>query len=85
MSEGSAWQGNWLVRLRERIRERGYDSVTAFAEARPTTSWPTWPMSSGRTSPGADLQGAGRRSGAESQDDALGAGNARARAFGVPP
>ena len=38
MSELSAWQGNWLVRLRERVRDRGYDSVTAFAEARPTAS-----------------------------------------------
>lgn len=35
MSEGSAWQGNWRVRLYERVRERGYDSLTAFAEARP--------------------------------------------------
>lgn len=38
MSEGGAWGGNWLVRLRERVRDRGYDSVTAFAEARPTAS-----------------------------------------------
>ncbi|HEX8699969.1 MAG TPA: NUDIX hydrolase [Myxococcaceae bacterium] len=36
MSEGSAWQGNWRVRLYERIRERGYNSLTSFAEARPT-------------------------------------------------
>jgi hypothetical protein len=36
MSEGSAWQGNWRVRLYERVRERGYDSLTAFAEAHPT-------------------------------------------------
>lgn len=36
--EGAAWRGNWLVRLRERVRDRGYDSVTAFAEARPTIS-----------------------------------------------
>jgi len=36
MSQGSAWQGNWRVRLYERIRERGYDSLTSFAEARPT-------------------------------------------------
>jgi len=35
MSEGGAWQGNWRVRLYERVRERGYDSLTAFAEARP--------------------------------------------------
>jgi hypothetical protein len=35
MNEGRSWQGNWKVRLYERIRERGYDSLTAFAEARP--------------------------------------------------
>jgi hypothetical protein len=35
MSEGHAWEGNWKVRLYERVRERGYDSLTAFAEARP--------------------------------------------------
>lgn len=35
MSEDRSWQGNWRVRLYERIRERGYDSLTAFAEARP--------------------------------------------------
>jgi hypothetical protein len=35
MTDGRSWQGNWKVRLYERVRERGYDSVTAFAEARP--------------------------------------------------
>jgi hypothetical protein len=35
MSGGRAWQGNVKARLYERIRERGYDSLTAFAEARP--------------------------------------------------
>ncbi len=35
MSEGHAWQGNWKVRLYERVRERGFDSLTAFAESRP--------------------------------------------------
>jgi hypothetical protein len=35
MTEGRAWQGNWRARLYERVRERGYDSLTAFAEARP--------------------------------------------------
>src|SRR5687767_917240 len=35
MTEGRAWQGNWKARLYERVRERGYDSLTAFAEARP--------------------------------------------------
>ncbi|WP_224241469.1 NUDIX hydrolase [Hyalangium gracile] len=38
MNKGSAWQGNWVVRLYERVRERGYSSVTAFADARPTAS-----------------------------------------------
>src|SRR5512140_120528 len=38
MREGGAWQGNWLVRVHERGRDRGYSSVTAFAEARPTAS-----------------------------------------------
>ena len=35
MSGGQAWQGNVKVRLYERVRERGYASLTAFAEARP--------------------------------------------------
>ncbi|WP_257460648.1 NUDIX hydrolase [Archangium lipolyticum] len=38
MSDGDAWEGNWRVRLYERVRERGYSSLTAFAEARPTAS-----------------------------------------------
>jgi len=38
MSEGRSWKGNWRVRLYERVRERGYDSLTAFANARPTAS-----------------------------------------------
>ncbi|ATB41640.1 NUDIX hydrolase [Cystobacter fuscus] len=38
MSDGHAWDGNWRVRLYERVRERGYSSLTAFAEARPTAS-----------------------------------------------
>lgn len=38
MSEGSAWRGHWKVRLHERIRERGYSSLTALAEVRPTAS-----------------------------------------------
>jgi hypothetical protein len=36
MNEDRSWQGNWPVRLRERARERGYTSLTAFAEAHPT-------------------------------------------------
>lgn len=38
MTDGRSWQGNWKARLYERVRERGYDSLTAFAEARPTAS-----------------------------------------------
>ena len=38
MSDGHAWEGSWRVRLYERVRERGYDSLTAFANARPTAS-----------------------------------------------
>lgn len=37
MTDGRSWQGNWRVRLYERGRERGYESLTAFAEARPAT------------------------------------------------
>jgi hypothetical protein len=36
MKERHSWEGNWKVRLYERVREHGYDSLTAFAEARPT-------------------------------------------------
>jgi len=35
MNEDRSWQGHWKLRLYERVRERGYDSLTAFAEARP--------------------------------------------------
>lgn len=35
MSDGRAWQGDVKARLYERVRERGYDSLTAFAESRP--------------------------------------------------
>lgn len=35
MTDGRSWEGNWRVRLYERVRERGFDSLTAFAEARP--------------------------------------------------
>ncbi|CAM3394195.1 NUDIX hydrolase [Corallococcus sp. ZKHCc1 1396] len=38
MTDGRSWQGNWKARLYERVRERGYDSLIAFAEARPTAS-----------------------------------------------
>ncbi|WP_309894707.1 NUDIX hydrolase [Archangium sp.] len=36
MKEGHSWEGNWKGRLYARVREHGYDSLTAFAEARPT-------------------------------------------------
>ena len=38
MSGDRSWEGNWKARIYERVRERGYDSLTAFAEARPTAS-----------------------------------------------
>ncbi|WP_236068586.1 NUDIX hydrolase [Citreicoccus inhibens] len=38
MNEGRSWRGNWPARLYERVRDFGYDSLTAFAEARPTAS-----------------------------------------------
>src|SRR5690606_11139571 len=38
MNEDRSWAGNWKVRMYERVRERGYESLTAFAEARPTAS-----------------------------------------------
>src|SRR5262249_37345036 len=36
MTEGRSWRGNWVARLYQRVRERGYTSLTAFAEAQPT-------------------------------------------------
>ncbi|MFP2931697.1 NUDIX hydrolase [Pyxidicoccus sp. 3LG] len=38
MTAQHPWDGNWKARLYERVRERGYNSLTAFAEARPTAS-----------------------------------------------
>ncbi|RKG90614.1 NUDIX hydrolase [Corallococcus sp. CA053C] len=38
MTARNPWDCNWKVRLYERVRERGYDSLTAFAEAHPTAS-----------------------------------------------
>lgn len=35
MTVGHPWEGNWKARMYERVRERGYDSLTAFANARP--------------------------------------------------
>lgn len=36
MSGEHSWQGNWPGRLYERVRERGFTSLTAFAETHPT-------------------------------------------------
>jgi hypothetical protein len=36
MSEGRSWQGNWAARLYEQARQRGFGSLTAFADAHPT-------------------------------------------------
>lgn len=38
MTVGHPWDGNWKARLYERVRERGHDSLTAFAETHPTAS-----------------------------------------------
>jgi hypothetical protein len=38
MNEDHSWDGQWKARLYERVRARGYTSLTAFAEARPTAS-----------------------------------------------
>ncbi|RYZ43380.1 MAG: NUDIX hydrolase [Myxococcaceae bacterium] len=38
MTDGRSWLGNWKVRLHERVRERGFASLTAFATTRPTAS-----------------------------------------------
>ncbi|WP_095986438.1 NUDIX hydrolase [Cystobacter fuscus] len=35
MSKDRSWEGNVKARLYGRVRERGYDSLTTFAEARP--------------------------------------------------
>ncbi|SEU36212.1 NUDIX hydrolase [Stigmatella erecta] len=35
MSPRHPWEGNWKARLYERVRERGYDSLTALIEDRP--------------------------------------------------
>lgn len=36
MNEDRSWEGDWPARLYDRVRERGYSSLTAFAEERPT-------------------------------------------------
>ena len=36
--ERNAWLGDWQARIYERVRERGYDAVTAFAESKPAAT-----------------------------------------------
>ncbi|HEX5746778.1 MAG TPA: NUDIX hydrolase [Archangium sp.] len=36
MSENRSWQGHWTARMYERVRARGFGSLTAFADAHPT-------------------------------------------------
>jgi hypothetical protein len=38
MTRIPAWKGDWVARLYERTRAHGYDSLTAFAAARPAVS-----------------------------------------------
>ena len=38
MNEGGSWRGPWRTRLYDRLRERGFTSLTAFAEARPAVA-----------------------------------------------
>jgi hypothetical protein len=35
MTDERSWRGNWKTRLYERVLQRGFNSLTAFAEARP--------------------------------------------------
>jgi hypothetical protein len=34
-----SWHGDWEARIYERVRSRGFDTVTAFAEASPRATW----------------------------------------------
>ncbi len=38
MGKDRSWEGSVKALLYERVRERGYDSLTTFADARPTAS-----------------------------------------------
>ena len=49
MSEDRSWEGTWRVPLDERVRERGYESLTAFAEAHPTLPLVEGPRNWGTT------------------------------------
>lgn len=33
--KGKSWHGDWEARIYERVRSRGFDTVTAFTESRP--------------------------------------------------
>jgi hypothetical protein len=33
-----AWEGDWRQRIKERLRERGFETTTAFVDSRPTAS-----------------------------------------------
>jgi hypothetical protein len=37
-ARGQAWSGDWRARVFERLRARGLESVTAFADSRPAAS-----------------------------------------------
>lgn len=37
MAKLESWRGDWHARIYERAKAKGYDSVTAFADARPRT------------------------------------------------
>lgn len=39
MSNGRSWQGDWRARVHERVRERGFTSLTTFADSRPLDSF----------------------------------------------
>lgn len=39
MSNGRSWQGDWDARVHERVRERGFSSLTDFADSRPLDSF----------------------------------------------
>ncbi|WP_434391203.1 NUDIX hydrolase [Melittangium boletus] len=38
MGDDLSWKGHWKTRLHERVRDRGFASLTAFAERHPTRS-----------------------------------------------
>lgn len=39
MTNGRSWEGNWKVRIHERLQERGFKSLTAFADSRPAVPY----------------------------------------------